>query len=74
MWTSRARQNLHLAVVTQRTAVMRLGPFEESQSAMELKDGAELRVLDVKDDWLQVTPDDRQRGWIPAASVRRIEP
>ena len=74
VWVTLTRAENRMAVVTQRDAVMRLGPFEESQSALDLKNGAELRVLDRKQDWIQVTPDNRQLGWLPATSVRIIEP
>jgi tetratricopeptide (TPR) repeat protein len=74
MWISRERSAHRIAVVTQRDAVMRLGPFEESQSALDLKNGAELRVLDQKEDWIQVTPDNRQLGWVPTGSVRLLDP
>ncbi len=72
--SARLNATHHLAVITQSEAVMRLGPFEESQSAANLKDGAELRVLDRKDAWLQVTADDRQMGWVPSGAVREIQP
>ena len=73
-WAARLHATTRMAVVTQRDAVMRLGPFEESQSALELKNGAALRVLDRKDDWIQVTVDNRQVGWVPADAVRLVEP
>lgn len=72
VWLAKARTANHMAVVVQREAVMRLGPFEESQSALNLNNGAELLVLDYKDNWLHVTPDRRQSGWIPYKSVRLL--
>jgi len=39
-------------------------PFDESPSAFTARDGAELRVLDHKDDWLQVTDGTRRVGWV----------
>jgi tetratricopeptide (TPR) repeat protein len=42
----------------------RLAPLDESQSAFTLHDGAELQVLDQKDQWLQVRIDPRRSGWI----------
>ena len=73
-WTIRLRAETRIAVVTQRDAVMRLGPFEASQSAADLKNGAELRVLDRKQDWIQVTTDHRQLGWVPVDAVRILQP
>jgi tetratricopeptide (TPR) repeat protein len=52
------------AVVITPEAVVRRGPLEESQNAFAVHDGAELRVLDRKDDWLLVTTDPRRTGWL----------
>ena len=53
-----------LAVVTAREVVVRNGPLEESASSFAANDGAELRVLDRKDDWIQVTDGTRRTGWL----------
>lgn len=74
VWVARTRSSTRIAVVTQRDAVMRRGPFEESQRALDLKNGAELLVLDQKENWMQVTPDNRELGWVPAGHVRIIDP
>ena len=52
------------AIVIAREATVRAGPLEESQSAFTANDGAELRVLDRKDDWLQVTDGTSRIGWL----------
>ncbi|HWI58183.1 MAG TPA: SH3 domain-containing protein, partial [Bacillota bacterium] len=52
------------AVVIAREAVVRRGPLDESQIAFTVRDGAELRILDQKDDWLQVSTDLRRTGWL----------
>jgi len=52
------------AIVTVSEASVRNGPFDESPSAFTARDGAELRVLDHKDDWLQVTDGTRRVGWV----------
>lgn len=74
VWVSKSAADTHLAVVVQREAVMRLGPFEESQSALTLKDGAELRILDRKNGWLQVTTGGREIGWVRQDAVRELQP
>ena len=51
-------------IVIAPEAVVRYGPLEESQSAFTVHDGFELRVLDQKDDWLQVSVDARRTGWL----------
>jgi tetratricopeptide (TPR) repeat protein len=52
------------AIVTTRDAVVRFGPLAESPAAFTVHDGAELRVLDQKDEWLQVSADPRRIGWL----------
>jgi len=66
-WTDRT---LHqAAIVTTKEATVRTGPFDESPSAFTAHDGAELRVLDHKEDWLQVTDGTRRVGWVKRDSV-----
>jgi len=50
-------------VITRETAV-RYGPLAESPTAFTVHDGAELRILDQKDEWLQVSTDPRRVGWL----------
>jgi len=52
------------AIVVAPEAVVRQGPLDESQTAFTVHDGAELQVLDRKDEWLQVTTDPRRIGWV----------
>ena len=52
------------AIVIIREATVRTSPLEESQPAFTVRDGAELRVLDQKDEWLQVTVDSGRIGWV----------
>jgi tetratricopeptide (TPR) repeat protein len=53
-----------VAIVIASEAVVRHGPLAESQTAFTAHDGAELRVLDKKDEWLQVAAGPRQVGWM----------
>jgi tetratricopeptide (TPR) repeat protein len=55
---------LRVAVVIAHDAEVRHGPLAESQAAFTAHDGAELRVLDQKDDWLEVSAGPRQMGWV----------
>jgi tetratricopeptide (TPR) repeat protein len=57
-------RSARVAVVIVRDATVRQGPLEESQSAFTVHDGAELLILDQKDDWFQVSPDSRRIGWL----------
>lgn len=52
------------ALVIAREAVVRHGPLEESAETFRVHDGAELRVLDHKDEWLQVSPGPNRVGWL----------
>ncbi|MHC1763165.1 MAG: tetratricopeptide repeat protein [Verrucomicrobiia bacterium] len=64
-----ARLSTPTAVVITREAIVRYGPFEEAQSSHSLRDGAELAVLDRKDNWLQVMDGARRTGWLHAEEV-----
>jgi tetratricopeptide (TPR) repeat protein len=57
------------AIVVAQETVARQAPIEESQNAFTLHDGAELEVLDRKDEWLQVKADPRRIGWVRRENV-----
>jgi tetratricopeptide (TPR) repeat protein len=59
-----ARQATRTAVVTAAELLAHNGPLDESPGAFTLHDGAELNVLDEKNQWLQVSAGTRQAGWI----------
>ena len=52
------------AIIVIRDAIAHNGPFDESPTAFTLHDGAELAIIDRKNDWLQVSPDPRRIGWV----------
>jgi tetratricopeptide (TPR) repeat protein len=62
------------AIVIAPDAVVRHGPLPESQSAFTAQDGAELRVLDQKDDWLRVTAGPQHTGWVRRDQVFVLPP
>jgi tetratricopeptide (TPR) repeat protein len=66
-----AYQNLYQtnAIVIVRDASVHNGPFDESPNAFTVHDGAELTILDRKDQWLQVSAGSRRLGWIHADQV-----
>jgi tetratricopeptide (TPR) repeat protein len=72
LWSRYGLDARRFVAVVESETVVRLGPFEGSPAAMTVKDGAELLVVDQKDDWFQVTADGRASGWIPASAVRPI--
>jgi tetratricopeptide (TPR) repeat protein len=57
------------AVVISAAATARSGPFDDAQSAFTARDGAELSVLDRREDWLQVADGSGKTGWLPAKQV-----
>ena len=62
------------AVVVAKEAVVRYGPFEESQSSFTVKDGAELAILDQKDNWCQVRDSSGRIGWLRSKQAARVTP
>ena len=52
------------AIVVAREAAVRQGPLDEAPTTFTVRDGSELKVLDRKDEWLQVTADSRRSGWV----------
>jgi tetratricopeptide (TPR) repeat protein len=65
----RQERRAQIAVVIARDASVRQGPLDESQAVFTLHDGAEVRALDAKEEWLQVTPDSRRSGWVKKDQV-----
>jgi hypothetical protein len=61
--------NGQTAVVIARDTVVRFGPLEVSPESFTAADGAELAVLDAKDDWLQVSDGGRRSGWLKTNAV-----
>jgi len=62
--TLRETRFTRTAIVITPDAVVRYGPLAESPTAFTVHDGAELRVLDQKDEWLQVSAGPRRVGWL----------
>jgi tetratricopeptide (TPR) repeat protein len=56
---------VRIAVVVKPEVVVRAGWFDESKEAFTVHDGAELKVLDQNDKWLQVRADPLRLGWLP---------
>jgi len=62
-------KEVRIATVTVEQAQVRNGPLEESQSAFAVHDGAELRALDFKGDWIMVSAGPGRTGWIRRDAV-----
>jgi tetratricopeptide (TPR) repeat protein len=57
-----------IAIVNAHEVAVRSGPLDESQSVFTAHDGAELAVLDAKNDWLQVNAGQRL-GWVKSEQM-----
>ncbi|HUA37696.1 MAG TPA: SH3 domain-containing protein [Candidatus Sulfopaludibacter sp.] len=57
------------AVVIEPEATARSGPFTEAQDLFKVQNGAELAVLDRRNDWLQVADGSGRIGWLPVKQV-----
>ena len=62
--TLRETRFTRTAIVVIADAPVRYGPLAESPAAFTVHDGAELRVLDQKDEWLQVNAGPGRTGWL----------
>jgi tetratricopeptide (TPR) repeat protein len=57
------------AVVISAAATARSGPFDDAQNAFTARDGAELSILDRRDDWVQVADGSGKTGWLQNKQV-----
>ena len=60
---------VRVAIVVKPEVVVRAGWFDESKEAFTVHDGAELKILDRNDKWLQVSTDPLRLGWVPREDV-----
>jgi len=60
------------AVVVAAEATARSGPFTEAQDAFKVHDGAELAVLNRRDNWLQVSDGAGRIGWLSSKQVELL--
>ena len=65
-WSSESTKT---AIVVAKDAILHNGPLDEAPTAATVHDGAELTVLDAKNDWLQVRVDSQHVGWIKREQV-----
>ena len=61
------------AVVISGEVEVRNGPLDESTGMFKLRDGAELNVMDRKDNWLQVEDSAQRVGWVRQDQVLVLE-
>lgn len=60
-WSSKSTKT---AIVVVPDALLHSGPLDEAATGATVHDGAELEVLDAKNNWLQVSADNQHIGWI----------
>jgi len=58
-----------IAIIVAKDASLHNGPLEEAPTTTTVHDGAELTVLDTKNDWLQVRVDNQRVGWVKREQV-----
>ena len=61
--------NSSVAIVTAVEATGRSGPFDEAQSVFSARDGAELKVLQRHENWVQVANNAGKIGWLSQKQV-----
>jgi tetratricopeptide (TPR) repeat protein len=59
-----ANSSARTAIVIKKDAVLHNGPLDEAPGSITVHDGAELTVIDNKNDWLQVQIDNNRIGWL----------
>ena len=64
-----ANSSAKTAIVVKKDAVLHNGPLEEAPGGTTVHDGAELSVIDNKNDWLQVRIDNNRIGWLKRDQV-----
>ncbi len=62
------------AIVVAGETDIRNGPFDEAPSLFKVRDGAELTILDQKDNWLQVADSAQRLGWVRRDQVLIFNP
>lgn len=65
-------RSTRIAIVLAPETNVHFGPLEESPTAFTAHDGAELRVLDQKDQWLRVSTGAARNGWLQRDKVALI--
>jgi tetratricopeptide (TPR) repeat protein len=60
------------AVVIADRAAVHNGPLDESPTSFTLHDGAEVALLDEKEDWLQISAGKQESGWVRRDQMMRL--
>jgi tetratricopeptide (TPR) repeat protein len=60
----RESRSTRTAIALGRDVPVRRGPLEDASASFTVHDGAELRIVDQNNEWLQVTTDPSRIGWL----------
>ncbi len=74
VWTYDARVEADMALVLERSVVLRAAPAKPARALDSLPAGSRLQLLDQSGGWKYGRAADGQTGWVPADSVERISP
>lgn len=69
---SRGELSTRHGIIVAPEAVVRLGPLEASQSSHSLRDGAEVTILETRQDWLRVQDAQKRVGWLRSTQVATL--
>lgn len=67
--TAWANKSIPAAIVISRDALVHNGPLDEAPGRTTVHDGAELGVLDTKNDWVEIRLDGNRTGWLKRDQV-----
>lgn len=67
------QRSARVSVVIVQEAVVRRGPYDESPSVFTLRDGAEVKVRDQKNDWLEIVDRSGRTGWLSQKQVMSLK-
>ncbi len=73
-WVRHAHEEAEIALVLERSVVLRAAPANPARALDSLPAGSRLRLLDQSGGWQSGVAADGQIGWVPSSSIERISP
>ncbi len=70
----RERHGSDYGVVTHPQAVVRFGPYQESESSYNLEDGARVRLVEKKGEWQRIEDPQARGGWLLRERIGDLPP
>ncbi len=65
-------KNTRLAILIQKSAILRIAPDETSQEIQTLQEGVKMEQVENLDGWWQVRLENGELGWLPEAVMEQI--